>query len=387
MDRLREVMGRALFLADRAREAGDVPVGAVVVDSRGTIVGQGWNRRELDHDPCGHAEIVALREAGRRLGRWNLVGCTLVVTLEPCTMCAGAAVQARVDRVVFAAWDPKAGAAGSVRDVLRDSRLNHQAEVIGGVLEEEATIQLRAFFGPRRDSAPDGPAAPATEVPADAPTAVPRRSRPRPWESSGGRTSGPAPVPPSSSPWTRAAPSLPNATTRRSGPAGSAAGARTVDSPLFTEATARHPETVHGPGTDGQGIGPAAPPVRGAHAGGAAAAPDGAGPAAAAAPMPSRRDRSRRSARLAADQDSPRSPGRGDTLGTGSAGAPGSGQHVGPATGAVAPTPPAPPSSRSAQQAPDPQTDAPDQAPQPPAVSADDEIVHVRHRHQSDARH
>ena len=158
-------MGRALFLADKARENDDVPVGAVVLDSTGRIVGQGWNQRELDHDPSAHAEIVAMRDAGRRLGRWNLVGCTLVVTLEPCTMCAGAIVQARIDRVVFAAWDPKAGAAGSVRDVLRDSRLNHQVEVIGGVLQEEAAIQLRGFFSDKRRIETPGAVRPASAVP------------------------------------------------------------------------------------------------------------------------------------------------------------------------------------------------------------------------------
>lgn len=226
MDRLREAMGRALFLANRAREGGDVPVGAVVLDSQGRVVGEGWNRREVEHDPSAHAEIIALREAGRRLGRWNLVGCTLVVTLEPCTMCAGAAVQARVDRVVFAAWDPKAGAAGSVRDVLRDSRLNHRVEVLGGVLEEEATIQLRGFFeSVRSASAPRRP---------DFSDLGTVRSRPRSWErgqagatplpaapmpaaptpASAPRASAPstpapsvAPVPPAPAPSTRATPS------------------------------------------------------------------------------------------------------------------------------------------------------------------------------------
>ena len=105
-------MGKALFLANRARETGDVPVGAVVVDADGHIIGRGWNCREADHDPTGHAEIVALREASRALGTWRLSGCTLIVTLEPCTMCAGAILASRIDRVVFGAWDPKAGAAG-----------------------------------------------------------------------------------------------------------------------------------------------------------------------------------------------------------------------------------------------------------------------------------
>ncbi len=139
-------MGKALFLANRARETGDVPVGAVVVDENGRIIGRGWNCREAHHDPAGHAEIVALREAGRARGTWRLTGCTLVVTLEPCTMCAGAILASRVDRVVFGAWDPKAGAAGSLRDVLRDARMPHPTEVIGGVLAQEAAMQLRSFF-------------------------------------------------------------------------------------------------------------------------------------------------------------------------------------------------------------------------------------------------
>jgi len=139
-------MGKALFLANRARETGDVPVGAVVVDENGRIVGRGWNCREANHDPSGHAEIVALREAGRARGTWRLTGCTLIVTLEPCTMCAGAILASRIDRVVFGAWDPKAGAAGSLRDVLRDARMPHPTEVIGGVLAQEAAMQLRSFF-------------------------------------------------------------------------------------------------------------------------------------------------------------------------------------------------------------------------------------------------
>ena len=141
-----EAMGKALFLANRARETGDVPVGAVVVDENGRIIGRGWNCREANHDPAGHAEIVALREAGRARGTWRLTGCTLIVTLEPCTMCAGAILASRIDRVVFGAWDPKAGAAGSLRDVLRDARMPHPTEVIGGVLAQEAAMQLRSFF-------------------------------------------------------------------------------------------------------------------------------------------------------------------------------------------------------------------------------------------------
>ena len=145
-EQYREAMGKALFLANRARETGDVPVGAVVVDENGRIIGRGWNCREANHDPAGHAEIVALREAGRARGTWRLTGCTLIVTLEPCTMCAGAILASRIDRVVFGAWDPKAGADGSLRDVLRDARMPHPTEVIGGVLAQEAAMQLRSFF-------------------------------------------------------------------------------------------------------------------------------------------------------------------------------------------------------------------------------------------------
>ena len=145
-EQYREAMGKALFLANRARETRDVPVGAVVVDENGRIIGRGWNCREANHDPAGHAEIVALREAARARGTWRLTGCTLIVTLEPCTMCAGAILASRIDRVVFGAWDPKAGAAGSLRDVLRDARMPHPTEVIGGVLAQEAAMQLRSFF-------------------------------------------------------------------------------------------------------------------------------------------------------------------------------------------------------------------------------------------------
>ena len=145
-EQYREAMGKALFLANRARETGDVPVGAVVVDEDGRIIGRGWNCREANHDPAGHAEIVALREAGRARGTWRLPGCPLLVTLEPCTMCAGAILASRIDRVVFGAWDPKAGAAGSLRDVLRDARMPHPTEVVGGVLAQEAAMQLRSFF-------------------------------------------------------------------------------------------------------------------------------------------------------------------------------------------------------------------------------------------------
>lgn len=145
-----DAMARALALARIARVAGDVPVGAVVMDADGAVIGEGRNLREATHDPTAHAEIVALRRASAALGRWNLDGCTLVVTLEPCLMCAGAALQAHVSRLVFGAWDEKAGAAGSVYDVVRDRRLPHRAEVIGGVGREQAAAILRSFFDERR---------------------------------------------------------------------------------------------------------------------------------------------------------------------------------------------------------------------------------------------
>lgn len=143
-------MDRALALAAAAGERGDVPVGAVVTDASGTIVAEGRNLREATGDPTAHAEVVALREAAAALGSWNLSGCTLVVTLEPCLMCAGALLQARVSRLVFGAWDEKAGAAGSVYDVVRDRRLPSRAEVVAGVREEEASALLRTFFDPLR---------------------------------------------------------------------------------------------------------------------------------------------------------------------------------------------------------------------------------------------
>lgn len=144
-------MERALELAAEAAAHGDIPVGAVVTDTAGTVIGEGRNLREVSHDPLAHAEVVALRAAAAALGSWNLEHCTLVVTLEPCLMCAGALLQARVGRVVFGAWDDKAGAAGSVYDVLRDRRLPHRAEVVGGVGEEDAAALLREFFLARRD--------------------------------------------------------------------------------------------------------------------------------------------------------------------------------------------------------------------------------------------
>ena len=145
-----EPMARALALAAEAGVGGDVPVGAVVLDPAGAIIGEGRNIREITHDPTGHAEVVALRAAAEAHGGWNLEGHTLVVTLEPCVMCAGAILQARIGRVVFGAWDDKAGAAGSMYDLLRDRRLPYRAEVIGGIRAEEATAQLRDFFESRR---------------------------------------------------------------------------------------------------------------------------------------------------------------------------------------------------------------------------------------------
>ena len=143
-------MSRALTLAQRAADAGDVPVGALVVDASGEVVGEGWNLREVDQDPTAHAEVVALRAAAERLGSWRLEGCTLVVTMEPCPMCAGAAMLARVERVVLGAWDPKLGACGSVWDVVRDRRATHRAEVVGGVLEQECGEVVRRFFATHR---------------------------------------------------------------------------------------------------------------------------------------------------------------------------------------------------------------------------------------------
>jgi tRNA(adenine34) deaminase len=143
-------MRHALTLAERAAQAGDVPVGAVVVSGSGELLGEGWNQRERDGDPSAHAEVVAIRAAAARLGTWRLAGCTLVVTMEPCPMCAGAAMLARVDRVVLGAWDPKLGACGSVWDVLRDRRATHRAEVVGGVLEQECGDVVRRFFDGHR---------------------------------------------------------------------------------------------------------------------------------------------------------------------------------------------------------------------------------------------
>ena len=143
-------MRLALAAARAALESGDVPVGAVVVSPSGSVLGTGRNERELHGDPTAHAEVLALRAAAASIGEWRLEGCTLVVTLEPCTMCAGAIVLSRIARVVFGAWDPKAGAAGSLWDVIRDRRLNHRPEVISGVMEDECGALLRAFFATHR---------------------------------------------------------------------------------------------------------------------------------------------------------------------------------------------------------------------------------------------
>jgi tRNA(adenine34) deaminase len=139
-------MRRALSVASASPE--DVPVGAVVYDPAGTELAAAGNERELTGDPTAHAEIIALRRAAVLTGSWRLAGCTLVVTLEPCTMCAGALVLARVATLVFGAWEPKTGAVGSLWDVVRDRRLNHRPEVYAGVLEAECSAQLRSFFRP-----------------------------------------------------------------------------------------------------------------------------------------------------------------------------------------------------------------------------------------------
>lgn len=146
-------MRAALAEAAEAVGTGDVPVGAVVVDATGRILGRARNRREADGDPTAHAEVLALRSAAAAVGEWRLAGCTLVVTLEPCTMCAGAVGLARVARLVYGATDAKAGAVESLWDVLRDRRLNHRPEVIGGVLAEECGGVLRDFFATRRADA------------------------------------------------------------------------------------------------------------------------------------------------------------------------------------------------------------------------------------------
>jgi tRNA(adenine34) deaminase len=140
----------ALAEARAALDSGDVPVGAAILDPSGTVIARGRNRREADGDPTAHAEIVAIRAAARSVGEWRLDGLTLVVTLEPCTMCAGAITAARLSRVVFGAADPRAGAVGSLWDVVRDQRLAPVPEVVGEVLADECLNVIRSFFSERR---------------------------------------------------------------------------------------------------------------------------------------------------------------------------------------------------------------------------------------------
>jgi tRNA(adenine34) deaminase len=149
-ERFDAAMVAALDVARLAPASGDVPIGAVVLDPSGTLVASAHNEREARHDPTAHAEVVALRRAGAALGSWQLSGCTLVVTVEPCTMCAGALVLARVARLVFGAWDVKAGAVGSLWDVVRDRRLNHRPEVVAGVREGECAKLIADFFADHR---------------------------------------------------------------------------------------------------------------------------------------------------------------------------------------------------------------------------------------------
>jgi len=146
-----EFVRRALLLAARAGSLGEVPIGAMVLDEQGAELAAAHNMRETAADPTAHAEILALRAAARRRGEWRLAGCMLVVTVEPCTMCAGAAVAARIGRIVFGAWEPKTGAVGSLWDVVRDRRLTHRPDVCGGVLETECAALLKDFFDHHRN--------------------------------------------------------------------------------------------------------------------------------------------------------------------------------------------------------------------------------------------
>jgi tRNA(adenine34) deaminase len=145
---LEALMGDAIALA--AQSGADVPVGAILLDASGAVIATAHNNREVTHDPTGHAEIIAIREATSKLGDWRLEGFTLVVTLEPCVMCAGAIVAARIPRVVFGAWDERVGASGSLYDLLRDARLGQPVEVIPGVREQECSAQLKEFFAAKR---------------------------------------------------------------------------------------------------------------------------------------------------------------------------------------------------------------------------------------------
>ena len=150
MGELDEAMCEAIALGERAGKQGDVPVGAVVLDERGTVIGRGRNRREAGHDPLAHAEIEAMREAAQARGDWNLADCTLVVTLEPCPMCAGACIQTHIGRIVFGAWDAKLGACGSIWDIPRDPHVGHVPQVVGGVREAARARLLTGFFASRR---------------------------------------------------------------------------------------------------------------------------------------------------------------------------------------------------------------------------------------------
>jgi tRNA(adenine34) deaminase len=152
---MREALAQAVLAGEaEPAEPADVPIGAVILDPGGAIVSRAHNRREADGDPTAHAEIVAIRAAARQRGNWRLDGHTLVVTLEPCTMCAGAVAAARIARLVYGAADPKAGAVGSLWDVLRDRRLAHRTEVVGGVLAADCGALLRGFFAQRRQAGP-----------------------------------------------------------------------------------------------------------------------------------------------------------------------------------------------------------------------------------------
>jgi tRNA(adenine34) deaminase len=151
-DQVQRAMREAITLASRAQKEGDVPVGAVILNSEGVVIGRGWNTREALQSPLGHAEIMAIQEAAQNLGSWRLNHTTLVVTLEPCVMCAGAIVASRIERVVFGAYDRKAGAACSLYAIPQDPRLNHRVALEGGVLEEECSEQLQGFFQNIRSS-------------------------------------------------------------------------------------------------------------------------------------------------------------------------------------------------------------------------------------------
>ena len=142
------LMRHALSLVDA--DGDDVPVGALIVDAEGSIIAAAHNEREIRNDPTAHAEVIAIRDACERLGTWRLDGCTIVVTLEPCPMCAGAISQSRISRVVFGAWNAEYGAAGSMWDLLRDARISHRPEVVAGVLADEAAEVLTEFFDQRR---------------------------------------------------------------------------------------------------------------------------------------------------------------------------------------------------------------------------------------------